>query len=288
MEGAPPFPTPPELGPGANASTLRLLRALLGPLYGRPGVTWSPPQPQRGPRGAPSPTRVPSERCPRLRRCFRGKALPAPLSLPPPRLRLQGALCPPGPSPRTSRCVCVGRGRGVILGSQSPPSLRAHVTDTSPRDSTLPGKPPSRGLPQGRCHPAGARSGAGTCGDSAAPSPPHQSCRSVPLPGAKRCGHPGSGLGTRTGPPHFPRLNCEPRSHGFSFRSSAFPRALPPPGGGMPGGEEGDGGNRMSPNPSGITWEPEGSGIPCSTNCNFSPRIRGARGAPLQKLRSAV
>lgn len=172
MEGAPPFPTPPELGPGANASTLRLLRALLGPLYGRPGVTWSPPQPQRGPRGAPSPTRVPSERYPRLRRCFRGKALPAPLSLPPPRLRLQGALCPPGPSPRTSRCVCVGRGRGVILGSQSPPSLRAHVTDTSPRDSTLPGKPPSRGLPQGRCHPAGARSGAGTCGDSAAPSPP--------------------------------------------------------------------------------------------------------------------
>lgn len=107
LEGAPPFPTPPELGPGANASTLRLLRALLGPLYGRPGVTWSPPQPQRGPRGAPSPTRVPSERCPRLRRCFRGKALPAPLSLPPPRLRLQGALCPPGPSPRTSRCVCV-------------------------------------------------------------------------------------------------------------------------------------------------------------------------------------
>lgn len=156
MEGAPPFPTPPELGPGANASTLRLLRALLGPLYGRPGVTWSPPQPQRGPRGAPSPTRVPSERCPRLRRCFRGKALPAPLSLPPPRLRLQGALCPPGPSPRTSRCVRVGGGRGGDFGVPVPPfsacSRHRHVTERQhPAWKASFPRAPSGPLSPGRC-----------------------------------------------------------------------------------------------------------------------------------------
>lgn len=156
LEGAPPFPTPPELGPGANASTLRLLRALLGPLYGRPGVTWSPPQPQRGPRGAPSPTRVPSERCPRPRRCFRGKALPAPLSLPPPRLRLQGALCPPGPSPRTSRCVRVGGGRGGDFGVPVPPfsacSRHRHVIERQHpawKASFL--RAPSGPLSPGRC-----------------------------------------------------------------------------------------------------------------------------------------
>lgn len=165
----PPLPTPPKLGPGTNASTLRLLRALLGPLYGRSGVTWSPPQPQRGPRGAPSPARVPSGMLSR-----KGAARsPKPSFPPPPLPPLYGCRESSAPEAEPSDlpvCVCRGGGggtKGVILGSQSSLSPRAHVTDTSPRDSTLPGKPPSRGLPRGLCRPAGARSGAGTCGDSA-------------------------------------------------------------------------------------------------------------------------
>lgn len=47
-EGGSPLPTPPELGPGGNAPTLRLLPALPRPLYGRPGITCRPPQPPPG------------------------------------------------------------------------------------------------------------------------------------------------------------------------------------------------------------------------------------------------
>lgn len=119
-------------------------------------------QPYTGPLGALPPA---SEMLSRKGAARSPKPPPTPATA-------AGSPLPAGAEPSDlPLCVCRG-GRGVILGSQSPPSLRAHVTDTSPRDSTLPGKPPSRGLPQGRCHPAGARSGAGTCGDSAAPSPP--------------------------------------------------------------------------------------------------------------------
>lgn len=78
-EGGSPLPTPPELGPGGNAPTLRPPPALPRPLYG-PGITWRPPQPRGARPGTAWPGPGPGERVPRPG-CFRGKALPAPLAL---------------------------------------------------------------------------------------------------------------------------------------------------------------------------------------------------------------